>query len=83
MQGSINAYSHLKENPASISARNRSRRVTFFFIASRRPGMAGCLGISRFYSKRCPSVPYQAESIRFLKLSLTKIIFSPGDYADG
>ena len=44
---------------ASISARNCSRRVTFFFIASRRPGKASCFGISgaprgdaKFYQTR-------------------------------
>ena len=32
---------------ASLSAKNSSRRVRFFFIASRSPGKAGCFGIGR------------------------------------
>jgi len=36
--------------PASISARTFSRRVRFFFIASRRPGKAGCLGLGELPS---------------------------------
>ncbi len=42
---------------ASLSARNCSRRVTCFFIASRRLGKAGCLGIDE--APRGVAIAYQ------------------------
>ena len=50
--GPINPISRPHGTTASISARNYSRRVTFFFIASRRPGRAGCFGIGGRSSSR-------------------------------
>ena len=54
---SISAINCAQGTTASISVRNISRRVPFFLIASRRPGMAGCLGIGRLLSK--PPKSYQ------------------------
>ncbi len=52
---------------ASISARNRSRRVCFFFIACVRPGKAGCFGIGAAPLKVTATLPDQAQSQRFFR----------------
>ncbi len=68
--------------------RNISRRVTFFFIASRRPGMAGCLGIGGLLCR--PSKTYQITQKRggssespwiFLEKIRIRIVLTESDSA--
>ncbi|WP_139236684.1 thermonuclease family protein [Sedimentitalea nanhaiensis] len=54
---------------SSISARNCSRRVTFFFITSRRPGKTGCFGIGTAPWRVASSLPDHARSGRFFRCS--------------
>ncbi|MFN4172476.1 MAG: DUF2971 domain-containing protein, partial [Pseudorhodobacter sp.] len=42
-----------------------------FFIASRRPGKAGCFGIGWAPRKRCPSLPDHAGNSRFFRRSFS------------
>jgi hypothetical protein len=51
----------------SISARNRSRRVRFFFIACVRPGKAGCFGIGAAPLKVTPILSDDAGKRRFFR----------------
>jgi len=51
--GAFGASGRPKGNAKSISVRNCSRCVSFFFIASRGPGKAACLGIRTGPRWRC------------------------------
>lgn len=69
MAHTISVKSRVQGTTASISARNCSRRVTFFFV-SRRPGMAGCFGVGRAPPSSLRSLSDQAESGGFFRGSL-------------
>lgn len=54
---------------ACISAKNCSSHVNFFFIASPRPGMAGCFGFGRAPRKHRPSLSDHTGNGRFFRRS--------------